>query len=223
MMPARPLLALLFAPVLATPGCCSLARLFCGPDKSPWVPVAYDTPAQTLATFLEAIRRDNAREVYFCLSRSYLESLGLPSGVGFTVAWERLCAEIPHLHLAGYLPVPAQPVAQQDQGVTYELDLDGTPLRVYLARQNYLEVRYRTVDGMPRDVGRYLDATLNGHLRLEPGEPDIDGEPTSRLRLELPVEFTHAGVATLPLEQFDRFAIGREWKIANLSLIDRRP
>jgi hypothetical protein len=217
MNPARPLRCLLFAPLLALPGCCSLARFFCGPDTTPWVSVAYDTPEATLATLLEAIRRDNAREVYFCLSRAYKDAHGLNS-ITATVAWERLRAEIPGLHLLGYLDVPERPVVEQDQGVTYEFDLDGAPLRVHLARQTFWEIRYRTAAGLPKVVGEYLDPTLNGHLRVEPAGVDDEGEPMSAVRLDQPVRFVHPGSAQVPLELFDRLTIGREWKIADLVL-----
>jgi hypothetical protein len=217
MYPARLLPSLLLLPLLSLTGCCSLARFFCGPDTTPWVSVAYDTPEATLRTFLEAIRRDNAREVYFCLSRAYKEAKHL-NIVTATVAWERLRAEIPGLHMLGYEPIPEQPTIAQDQGVTYEFDLDGSPLRVHLARQTFWEVRYRTAAGLPKDPGGYLDPTLNGHLVVEPAGFDDEGEPMSMVRLDKPVRFVHPASAQVPLEQFDRLTIGREWKIADLVL-----
>ena len=46
-------------PLLGTGSCCWMARVFCGPDTSPWVPISYETSRATLATFLEAVRREN--------------------------------------------------------------------------------------------------------------------------------------------------------------------
>jgi hypothetical protein len=217
-MTPRPLLCAALLPLCLHGGCCSLARLFCGPDKSPWVSVGYATPEQTLATFLEAIRRDDVTEVYWCLSDAYKKAKGLPSLVDAAVFWEKLRKEIPYLHLLGEVPIPGQPLAAQDQAVTYELDVDGSPLRIVLARVHFLEIVYRTADGVPREASRYLDATLSGHLRVDATDPpryDEDGNPIAILRLEQPVEFAHAGDG-VRLDQLDRFAIGRQWKIADV-------
>src|SRR5262245_2446000 len=116
-------LALLLG-LLPQAACCSLARLFCGPDKTPWVSVSYDEPRLALATFLEALRRDDALVVYRSLSRGFCARNHLDAPT-LGVVWDRLHEQIPYLHLAGYLPVPDKPVRETARRVTYELDVDG--------------------------------------------------------------------------------------------------
>lgn len=58
--------------LLPLSGCCSLSRLFCGPDKSPWVPIDYSTPEATVRVLLEAIRRDEPSVVYESLAGGIL-------------------------------------------------------------------------------------------------------------------------------------------------------
>ncbi len=66
--PRLALLAVILA--LPAPGCCTLARLFCGPDDSEWVQIDYKTAPAALATFMEAIRRDDCRVIYDSLGEA---------------------------------------------------------------------------------------------------------------------------------------------------------
>lgn len=198
---------------LPTGGCCTLARWFCGPDTSPWVSVSYDTPAATLQTFLEAIRRANPDQIYLCFGQRFKEQRGIDNLVS-NMAWERLQREVPGLHLAGYAKVPDAPQRQQDRGVSYELDLDGRILRIDLVRQAYWRVRYQKPDGREGEDGRNLaHDSLNGFARIEAAGLDpLDGEPQSRILLD-PLTVVHPSADQLELEQVQEVTLAREWKI----------
>lgn len=211
---------------LASGSCCGLARFFCGPDKSPWVQVDFATPDATLRTFLEALRRDRPDRVLECLAQSYREQHGLGIG-GIQVAWERLQREVPYLYLAGYLQVPEHPSRVQDDGCSYELDLDGRTLRVDLVRQAYWDIYYRLDDGSVVRDGHILDHdSLNGYITVTSAGFSPDSVPQSLidalpLRLEHPrwcVLQPDGTPRALPLDRIVYLAIGREWKIGNLVL-----
>jgi len=218
-MPPLRLVAVLPALTALLPlsGCCTLARLFCGPDKSPWVQAVYDTPEHTLQTFLEALRRDNPDKVFSCLAKSYRELHGIDPIVA-AKAWERLHQEVPYLHLAGSLPIPEHPKRTADGGWSYDFDLSGKPLRVVLVRQTYWEVVYQLDDGTVAEDGAFLDHdSMVGRAEVEPAEPDIDGVPQSRVDL-LPLLFTHPRLRSVSIDRILRVAVGREWKIADLAM-----
>ena len=93
------LLALCLA--FPAPGCCTLARLFCGPDDSEWVQISFRTPRGALATFKEAVRRDNCQVVYDSLGEDLKTRMDLGL-LEACVAWEKLKDEYTGLHLLGY-------------------------------------------------------------------------------------------------------------------------
>lgn len=201
------LLALL---VLAVPqaGCCSLARLFCGPDRTPWVPVSFETPEHTVRTLLEALRRDDPEVLYQCLSQEYCRQKGLDS-VAVTVAWQQIRQENPGLHVAGYATVPAATRLDDDHAVV-RLDVEGQPLEVGLVRENRWRVRYRREDGTAGDQGARVDA-FTGLLELLP----LDGADKSKL-VARPVTVPHFGSEQLPLARLELFAFERLWKVSAL-------
>ncbi|MEQ1633317.1 MAG: hypothetical protein ABL997_13150 [Planctomycetota bacterium] len=215
-------LVLLTVCVLPLGGCCSMARLFCGPDRSAWVPVSYDSPAATLATFLEAVRRDDSAKVYESLAASFKAQHGL-DGMVVNAAWERLRNEVTGLHLLGYAEVPNEPVQAQDGGVTYLVATEGVTIRIDLVRQSFWELQYRGRDGKPRETSAALDFdTLNGLLRVEAAEPDPEDDlPQARIALE-PRLVMHPGSPSLQLSDVDRLAVGREWKIAEIRQVADR-
>lgn len=199
--------------LLPLTGCCTMARLFCGPDRTPWVPIAHDTARATLATFLEAVRRDDPLRVYQCLAPSYIRANDLDYQL-VTAFWERLCREVP-AHMLGYAELPAAPIRIQDDGVTYAIEIEGRVLHIDLVRQSFWEVRYRAPDGSPRETSRNLDfASLNGFVAVTPQPEDpADGTPRSRVMLR-PLEVEHPATKALRLEDVDSVTVGREWKIA---------
>lgn len=212
------LFAILLAAVLLLPfsGCCAMARAFCGPDKSPWVPQAYDTPQATLTTFLEALRRDNPDQVLRCLAESFKQQHGLNS-LAINVAWQQLHAELPYLHMAGYVSIPSQPSNEGRNTCSFELMVDGKPLRIDLGRQSYLQVIYRLPDGSLVDGGRQLsgDAFATAFMLSAQGFDD-DSNPQSSIALR-PIVFAHPRYDVLPAERLARVTLGSEWKIKMLT------
>jgi len=134
--------------LLGCGGCCSLARLFCGPDTSKWEQISYDTPQETLATFLAALRRDNIEQVRRCLSERYQEELGLPSSL-VPKAREQLHRDFPYLFMVGYTPVPQQPTSSSDRGCSFEIEANGKQVRLDLVRQSYTRILYEAPPKTP--------------------------------------------------------------------------
>ena len=99
-MPRSIVPALVLCSLLPTGGCCSFARFFCGPDKTPWVSVEFDAPESAVRTFLEALRRDDPDVLYLSLSDGYRQRLGIDL-MAVNVAWERFREQNPGLHVAG--------------------------------------------------------------------------------------------------------------------------
>ena len=87
--------------LLATSGCCDLAAFFCGPDQSPWVRISYQTHREALATFMEAVKRDNVRLICESLSPRYKEELGIPGCFEAALVWEKIVEQTPEAHMLG--------------------------------------------------------------------------------------------------------------------------
>ncbi len=197
---------------LPLPGCCSLARLFCGPDRTPWVSVRFDTPEQAVQTLLEAIRRDEPEVVYLSLADEYRRRLGLDNAIA-QLAWARLREENPGLHVAGYATVPP-PVRLVDDGATFELDVEGNRLVIDVVRQSFWEIRYRRANGTQGDDGAPI-ASWAPYATLTPvAGTDIE---TSELHLA-PRRFEHEGLETLQLDQLEHVALTRRWKVASIRM-----
>jgi hypothetical protein len=207
-------------------GCCSLARLFCGPDSSAWIQIDYSTPERTVHVLLEAVRRDNPQVVYESLAEEYRADLKLDR-TSAQVAWQQLKDQTPGLHLLGYATVPP-PTRLADDGATFVLDVEGRTLRIDLVRESFWEIAYRRPPE-PKSDGSAPAPTAQGTLgeqrrrvtswntlaRIEPlDDPDRD---LSRIVLE-PVQFEHEGQVAVPLESIERVGLVRRWKIANLAM-----
>jgi len=203
---------LLVACLLPLPGCCSLARLFCGPDRSEWVSVRYDAPERTVATFLEAIRRDDGAEVTQCLTQDCLERLGLDS---FTaqIAWQRLRDQNPGLHLVGYAEVPAPSRRTMTEAV-FDIEVQDVRIHLELARESFLEITHLRDNGTLAEDRRPL-GKWNAKPRVERIK-DTDPEQ-SRFVLD-PLVFKHAFEEDVPLDAIERAGLVRVWKIAGLSM-----
>lgn len=202
----------------ANSGCCSLSRLFCGPDSSEWVSVGYDSPRATLATLLEAVRRENPTQVYFCLSRNYLQELGL-DGLGMNLAYQQMLEQFRFLHLLGYAEIPAKPSATSDGAVTYDLVVQGQKLRIDLVRQSFWVIRYRDADGTLQESSRILDGdSLHDRVILtDKGYHPLDDVPMSEIVMSRPLVFEHStSDHPLPLDRIDFLALGREWKVSHI-------
>lgn len=215
----RPLLALL--PLLSATGCCSLARLFCGPDDSAWVQIDYDTPAATMRTFLEALRRDNVDRLVLCLDDDYKQANGIDRLVA-QVAWEEVRKQNPYLYMAGYAKVPDQPTSQQLDLATYDLRIEGYQLHFELRRRFFWLVNYLDAHGEMHEKSMAM-ASLAPYLRLA----DPDRQPAAYDEGYAVIEFLSPGAWQLApnfpfgaddpdLRQIVRVEFGQEWKITDL-------
>ena len=125
-------LSLLLLLLLPLHGCCSMARLFCGPDRTKWVPVDHASPEAAVRTLLEALRRDDPEMVYLSLSTAYQQRLHLDHATA-QLAWARFTEANPGLHVAGYAKVPAA-VRHGADRASMSLSIEGHELRVHLVR-----------------------------------------------------------------------------------------
>lgn len=216
-MPRLPLL-LAMVPVLSAPGCCSLARLFCGPDRSEWVQVDYQTPAAALRTFLEALRRDNVARVCESLSETYKRDKGIDT-LNAQQGWEQLREQNPYLYMAGYAKVPDRPTWQDGNRATFDLEIEGYDLHVGLVRQSYWLVHYLWPDGTVQEKSM-LVPSLAPALQLQ--EPDDDGYVRIRFLnpagADGPEYRLHSKFDGPGLEQVVGVEFGQEWKISELSI-----
>lgn len=210
---------LALAPMLATPGCCSLARLFCGADHSEWVQVDYETPSATLRTFLEALRRENVARICESLGEGYKKNRGIDL-VNAQLAWEQLQQQNPYLYMAGYAQVPDVPTHQQGDRATFDLDVEGYALHVVLERQAYWLVHSLRPDGSVKEHSvavpslspfvQLQEPDENDMVRIRFANPDAAASPPTYKLLP--------GFDAPALEQIVRTEFGQEWKIAELSM-----
>jgi len=199
---------LALAPLLGSlSGCCSLARLFCGPDRTPWIWPDFQTPEKTVRTALEALRRDDPEAFYLCLSNGYRNRTGLDMVTTIVVFRQ----QNPGLHLAGYAEVPAATRLSADRAELV-LDVEGHVFDVRLVRESLWEVDYERPNGTLGDFGRPI-GSWHGIARVEAGTGDAD---ESVLTIQ-PLTFGHDGLDEVPLEHITRAAVERRWKIDAVS------
>ncbi|HEB53556.1 MAG TPA: hypothetical protein ENI87_09920 [bacterium] len=217
--------ALLLTALSALPlsGCCSLARLFCGPDRSPWVSIDFRTPERAVRTFLEALRRDDPEVVYRALSRGFRSANRLDGAIA-KVAWDRIREHYPFLHVAGYAEVPP-PRRRDPDHADVQIEVEGTPVRIELVRESYWEVRYSRPGtgpeqpfGPPGRWGAPL-ATLAETVRVE--NTTTEFSPDRSRVVIAPLEFQHQMIDEVPLELIESAGVYREWKIAALRQLTR--
>lgn len=210
-MPRSLLPTLVLCALLPTGGCCSFARFFCGPDKTPWVSVEFDAPESAVRTFLEALRRDDPDVLYLSLSDGYRQRLGIDL-MAVNVAWERFREQNPGLHVAGYATVPTATRPSPGRAVV-PLDIEGHRFEVQLVRQDAWLVRYER----PQVAGRepFPPGTTSkrvesfaGFLSTEPTD-DID---TTRLVIK-PLPVRHEGVDELGVDAIEFAGLMRSWKV----------
>ncbi len=201
--------ALALALALPSSGCCSLARWWCGPDRSHWVSVAYDTPEQALDTFREAVKRDRPKEIYESLSDSFKKEHRLQGSLEAAVAWERLKERFSGLHLLGDAEVIDREQVTPDR-VRCTLAVMGHRFHLDLVLQGVDLVRFRMPDGRIEELGRNRDPAFG--LRRGEGESiavlAIDG-------LDLP-----AGVSERDLLEVRGAFL---WKVGDLQQLPPAP
>jgi len=219
MLGMRPLaFSLLCVSAMPLAGCCSIARAWCGPDKSPWVSVDFSTPELATRTLLEALRRDEPQIVYDALSDGLRRELNL-DGLSLELAWQKIKEQYPYLHVAGYAQVPAATVGPGGDTATLTVDVEGTPLEIALVRQTYWELRYRRpgADLNPSQrnarVGHRLDR-LDGAVKIE---IDAEAEEDRSFVSLQPQNVLHFGVDEIPVANVDWLGVRREWKVRTLT------
>ncbi|MCA8964329.1 MAG: hypothetical protein KDC48_05570 [Planctomycetes bacterium] len=205
-------LLLLCSSMLPLGGCCSMARFFCGPDRTPWISVNFDTPERAVSTLLEAIRRDEPQIVYLSLADEYRRRLRLDAAAA-QLAWARLREENPGLHVVGYAEVPP-PTRLADDGASFELTIEGTRVDVEVVRESLWEIRYRRPDHSLGEDGAVI-TSWSPYAKVEAlDNPDRD---LSVLTVT-PMRFEHEGVDAVPLEAIEHAALTRRWKVARISV-----
>jgi hypothetical protein len=213
-------LLVLAATALPLTGCCSLARLFCGPDRSPWVSVDFQSPELAVRTFLEALRRDNATVAYECLSESFRTRLGIDESMTRLI-WPKIREQNPGLHLAGYADVAAPTIDPKNPdraGVL--LNVEGTEIGLNLVRQFHWEVRYqRPGDDVPAamrdaivgspvpgiDIGSFVEVKLTGQ------ESEVSDVIVAPLRVR------HFNIDRIPLANIRFAGVERTWRIDSVT------
>jgi len=222
MLEMRPLaLAFLSAVALPLGGCCSLAQAWCGPERSAWISVDWGTPELATQTLLEALRRDDPEVVYEALADEMRGSLGV-DGLAVELAWSKIKAQYPYLHVAGYADVPAASYGPNRDSAYVTVEVGGLGLRIGLVREAYWELRYRRpgpdLTPQQRDarVGRKL-AKLDGAVTIA---LDEDAEDDRSLVSLTPQSATHFGVDTIPVENVDAVGVFHVWKVRSLTPVD---
>ncbi len=206
----RQLLLCTLAAAMPLPGCCSLARLFCGPDRTPWISVDFATPEAAARTLLEAVRRDEPEIVYRSMSHAYRDRLGLDQA-GAVLAWQKIRADNPGLHVAGYAEVPAA-IPVGDDRARILLSIEGQRVELEVVRQRKWEVRWRRSSGTAAEPGGNLPSF---EARAAIAEND-DGR-TATLRLEPFVLPFGSEAPTLAAIEFA--GLVAEWKVDRIAML----
>ncbi len=154
-------------------GCCaisqSLTGLFCGPRKDPWVTQAFDTPSAALATFLGAVARDDLKAIYLTLGHALKKHLEIGE-VEFQVAWEKIKADTPGIHLADQADITSSREVSTTRH-SFTLTMNTVPsvvIEIGVARQNYWSIISKA-DGSDRVITNgEVVASLGTHLKVRP-------------------------------------------------------
>ena len=197
-----PMLAL----ALASSGCCSMARFFCGPDRTPWVHVSYDTPQEALATFKEAVRREDTLVIFRSLSEDFKQRSGLTGWVEADLAWEEIREKVDGVHMLGYAEASEPKVVGHDR-VALTLEISGYRIGLEFVRQAYWECRYPGLyeDGAPVD-------SLRNYVTIT---PDADAGTT-----DIVVQLKDLEIEHMDLRKLVRFEVGSEWKLDHIDNLD---
>jgi hypothetical protein len=192
-------------------GCCTLARLFCGPDTSPWVHRSFRTSREALATFLEAVRREDKGVIYECLGDRLKESLGLTGRIEVDFAYEKLKEQVTGLHLLGYARVE-KVMGGTERGtrrgaVEYVIEAEGQRLVATFGEYTWWTVWVDEVD----EDGERKPQPYGGSMPGLERSVGIDPE-RGMLRLQI----TSSSLPTTTEEHLREVAVGIEWKLDGL-------
>jgi hypothetical protein len=191
-------------------GCCSLARLFCGPDRTPWVSVDYSTPERAVRTLLEALRRDEPEIVYLSLTDDCRREMKLDNAT-VKLIWPEFREQNPYLHVAGYAEVPPVTRTSPDRAEVV-LDIEGHRLQVRLRRELFRGLRWTRTNGTPADPGDRPE-TMQAVLRV-----DVDDEGDTPISTIAPSPW-QAPVA-VPIDALEFAGIEAKWRIDALKPVD---
>jgi len=214
-------LTLLAACTLPLSSCCTVARLFCGPDTSEWVSVDYSSPELAVRTFLEALRRDNATVTYQSLSDRYRAKLGLDEAMA-RLAWPKIREQNPGLHLAGYAEVPDASFDPDNIDLaTMELDVEGNKIRLRLRRQCQWSVRYRRPGNVPAAARNaetgYPVTDIASIIEVRPVADDVEESNV----LIKPLFVPHPRVFEIPPSHIDFAGVEQTWRIDGLEMLQK--
>jgi len=194
--------SLLLLPMAPLSGCCSLARLFCGPDRAPWVSVRWREPRDTVRTVLEAVRRADTRVLYDALGDAYKKRLGIDSEMTMDQVWKILQDRVTGIHLLGYGEIRHEERLAPDRG-RFVVEASGHQVQITVVAAAFQEVWLDRGEGM-KEYSEYL-SSLSDALT----GPDGD-------RGTLTVRIASRRFAGVPPEQIREVRAGYEWKVDDL-------
>ena len=201
--------------LLPLPGCCSLARFFCGPDRTEWVSVDRSTPTLAVKTMLEALRRSDPDVLYLTLSTRYCEQHGLTQ-LTASLMWEQFCAANPGLHVAGYAQVPP-PTKLTDDRAEFTLDVEGRTVEVSVVRELRWRATFLRDDGLLADKGGPLRSFDD--VATIAAEKDAQGVPKERSRLIIDrLVVPHTGMDAVPMSRIASAGIDSVWRIDDIRM-----
>ena len=195
--------------LLALPlqSCCSLARLFCGPDKSEWVSVSFETPELTVRTFLEALRRDDPSVIYKCLSDPFRAELGVDQAT-MKLIWPQVRDQYPD-------------AVQPDRNTAIiDLEVEGYAMQIQLLRQCHWQVRYRRAG----ETGSKAIADIGGQVanaaELLSVTPVTEDPPMSIVALN-GRRVVHWGLDEVPAEDIETIGLKHTWQVTGLATSEK--
>lgn len=192
-------------------GCCGLSRLFCGPDRSPWISQRFDSPRSTVQTLLEALRRDAPEALFLCLDRDYKRRLGIEDSTVLRLAWERFREANPYLHVAGYADVP-EPTRTDAAHASVTLEIAGETIDLDLCSEVVWELRYRLDDAPVAQLG---GTAVSFAARAQLQRRELDDRDVYVLQLA-PIEFEHYGVDAVGIAAIEHAALTTRWRISDI-------
>lgn len=176
---------------------CGGCSLLCGPDDSPWVSISYDTPEEALASFREAIRREDPVVLAKSLSPDFKQGSGLSGVFEARILFERF----PYLYLLG--DAEPEPIERRGAGLAVTRATSyGRTVEVRLVRQDYWEVVTDDA-GREREYGAF--EPWGDKLTLDLDEREGSAQAT----LRLPAVYAEG----LRERDILRIGLGREWKV----------
>ena len=163
--------------------------------------------------------------LYRCLASDYARRLGIDDWT-MQLAWSKIVAANPGLHVAGYAQVPsAHRVSADTAEVT--VAVEGHSMQVRLRRTSQWRVRYERQPLPPEQPGGLPRQPSPGevsHGIAAPGpllvvQQADDEVERSRISLSA-VGIEHIGVDSLTNAQIDFFGIERLWKVIDVTVRD---